>query len=210
MGVYKRAMSLRKGKYSHVIDKLPKLVGVELERRDLVEAVKAEILAPLTDGETPSRELDLARITNTISQHIQEVMQLLKRSTVDRHWASEFARAYADARDLRDRIKEWESSANLLVEVFQMLMIDQMEQEGITSMKLSSGRPITTFEEPYAQVQDREAFRAYCEGDSDLRRKMSLPWQTTNMFVKELLLAGEPEPPGVVCFARTVVRLGSE
>lgn len=201
-------MAPRKGKYSHVIDKLPKLVGVEPERRDLVEAVKAEVLAPSIDGETLSRELDIARAMNTISKHVQEVMRLLKRSTVDRHWASEFARAYADARDLRDKIKEWESSANLLVEVFQMIMVDQMEQEGITSMKLASGRPITTFEEPYAQVQDREAFRAYCEADPDLRRKMSLPWQTTNSLVKELLLAGEPEPPGVTCFAKTTVRLG--
>ena len=62
----------------------------------------------------------------------------------------------------------------------------------------------------FLQVVDREAFRLWCDADPDLRRKMTLPWQTTNSLTKQLLLDGQPEPPGVTIWAKTTVRMGSE
>jgi len=39
---------------------------------------------------------------------------------------------------------------------------------------------------------------------------MALPWMSTNALVKEMLLRGQEEPPGVTVYARTIVKLGSE
>ncbi|MCR4300852.1 MAG: hypothetical protein NUV51_04515 [Sulfuricaulis sp.] len=198
-----------RGKYSHVIDKLPRLGMVEPERRDLVEAVKAEILAPPDDGENLPWVLDLDRALDMIETHVRELLRLVKRSTAGRPRAAEFARAYADCRDMAARIGEWESSLNLLTEAFQQLMVDQMEVEGVTSMKLVSGRPVSTYLEPYAQVTDKETFRLWCVAQG-LERQMALPWGTANALTKARLLEGEPEPDGVTCYAKTKVRLGGK
>jgi len=198
---------MAKGKYSHVINTLPRLGMVEPERRDLVDAVKAEILAPATEDENLPRDLDLDRALGMIEGHIRELLRLVKRSTAGRPWAAEFARAYADCRGVTARLGEWGSSLNLLLEAFQQLMVDQMEVEGVASMKIA-GHSVSTYLEPYAQVTDKEAFRVWCVAEG-LERQMSLPWQTTNALTKARLLEGEPEPDGVTCYAKTKVRLGS-
>lgn len=227
-------MAKRTGKYAHIIDSLPRLPGVDPDRRDLVEAVKREILAP--PGEHEIIRMRVSILSN-IEELFRELLKDEKRTAAGRPWAAEFARAYAECRAIKDRLSEWESSLNLLIEAYQWLMVDQMEVEGISSMKLSNGQPVSTFQEPYAQVTDKEAFRVWClsqrewvpkiedgvvvvgedglpvmvpEGARIYERMMALPWQTTNAITKELLLNGEAEPDGVTCYAKTKVRLGGE
>ena len=98
---------------------------------------------------------------------------------------------------------------NLMLDAYQSLMVAQFEAEGISSLKLSTGQPIVTYEEPYAQVIDKDAFRLWCIKQG-LERSLVLPWQTTNKITKDMLLAGDPEPDGVTIYAKTRVRLGSE
>lgn len=110
---------------------------------------------------------------------------------------------------------ELRKRANVILEAYTQLMTDQMEVEGTTSLKLAEGRGVSTFLEPYASVENQEAFREWCfkpaeEGGGGLARKMALPWQSTNSLAKEMLLRGDDLPPGVKVWAKTKVRLGSE
>lgn len=219
----------KKGKYAHVINTLPKFPG-EVERRDIVEAVKQEIKnAPALLTEHTVEEL-----VDEMDDSFKYLVDILKRETGGKQHAAEFGRVYAELRSIKDMISSWESDVNLLLEAYQWLMIEQMEVEGLTAMRLANGQPVSTFDEPYAQVVDKEAFRRWCMTPADecmvcgrntsdheherhevhpgggLERAMSLPWSTTNALTKERLLAGEEEPDGVTCFAKTKVRLGAE
>lgn len=224
-------MAKRGGKYASVVGKLPKLSMVEPERKDIVEAVRAEVLASAGSFEydkelaqcgfkdesaeaiaaSLQREAqnDVPRLVSLINDCVKRILLFEKRSTAGKPWASEFARVYAELRDVADKFDAWQSSINLLVEVYQQLMTDQFEVEGITGLKLDNGQLISTWQEPYAQVVDHEAFRQWCIKQG-LERKMQLPWQTTNALTKKRLLAGESEPDGVTCWAKTRVRLGGE
>jgi hypothetical protein len=234
-------MAKRPGKYAHVIDRLRPL-GIEPERRDLVESVKQEILnaTPLDAQRVPLREL-LSEMTT----RVRHIIDIEKRSTAGKPYAAEYARAYAELRAVKDIVGEWESSVNLLIEAFMWMMTEQMEVEGTTALTLANGQPIHTFLEPTAKVDDPEVFRQWCMAPVDICmtcgrdneypnsyvhepnddgtfpdgkhafkpgggmiNKMALAWASTNALTKEMLLAGEPAPPGISTWAKTVVRLG--
>lgn len=197
-------MAKKPGKYAAVIGRLPAM-GIDPSRRDAVTQAQEQIkAAEKIDG--PTQEDTLYRIRGAVDY----LIALKKSQTAGRPYAAEYARAYAECRAIRDKIAEWDGAFSLLVEAYQWLMISQMEVEGTTSLTLANGQPIHTFQEPYAKVEDPEKFLAWVMEDPDLRRKLTLQWQTTNKLTKDRLAAGEPEPPGVTCWAKTTVRLGSE
>ena len=84
-----------------------------------------------------------------------------------------------------------------------------MDTEEISSIKLDSGRSISTWMEPYPQVTDAEAFRLWCI-ENGLERSLRLWPSTTASLVKQRLMDGKPEPPGITIYAKSVVRLGSQ
>lgn len=229
----------KKSKYSAVIGTLPAL-GIDPSRREAVTATQEQIKNSPDELAGPSMQEILADISDSIDY----LVNLKKRQTAGRPYASEYARAYAECRAIRDKIAEWDAAFGLLVEAFQWLMIDQLQVEGLKNLTLDSGAHITTYQEPMAKVDDPEAFRRWCLAPSDvcmtcqsfeddhrpaagddaalygsdghvfkpgggLANKMSLHPGTTNTLTKDMLFAGEPEPPGVSVWAKTVVRLGA-
>jgi len=200
-------MAKRPGKYAHVVNTLPKFPGDDPERRELIERVKAEIIAPPNEEDLHIQDV---RVTvENLEKMLKVIISAEKRAAAGKLYASEFARIYAELRWLRDRIGTWDDSVGLLLEAYQVLMAEQMENEGISSLTLSNGQPVSTYLEPYAQIVDKEAHRLWAV-DQGLERQMVLPWATSNSLAKQMLLAGEPEPPGIKIFAKTKVRLGSE
>ena len=199
-------MATKRGKYASVVDHLPRLPGVEPERRDVVQAVKDQILLPPQPDDPDG---SLAACLGDADVAVEEALHLLKRTTAGTVRAAEFARAYAEVRAVKAQVDEWAKSVNLLLEAYQWLMVEQMEAEGVSSMRLTNGQPVSTYLEPYATVVDKEVFREWCIKQG-LERKMHLWPSVTNQLVKEMLLAGEKEPPGVTTFAKTKVRLGAE
>lgn len=97
---------------------------------------------------------------------------------------------------------------NLVLETYQVLMVQQMDVEHLESMRLSDGRGVSTWEEPYAQIKDKAAFNKWCWEEPDLKEKMSLASQTINKLTKDRLAAGEEPPPGIEVVAITKTRLG--
>lgn len=204
-------MARKPGKYAAVIGKLPKLPMVEPERRDIVEAVKKTILESSPEDDTfdpDSVQMSLPELLDVMNEHMKDLISLEKHATGGKRYASEFARVYAELRKVADRLESWQSNINLLMDAYLDLMVEQLEVEGISSIRLANGQPVTTYPEPYAQVVDKEEFRLWCIKQG-MERDMHLHWGKTNSMTKEMLLAGDPEPPGVTVYAKTRVRLGA-
>jgi hypothetical protein len=194
----------RPTKYAHVTKDLPRLPTVEPERRDIVVAVQKEILDPTTDGHlTP---LQAANIRYTLQKGIRELLQHEKTACAGKPYAAEFARVYTELRILKDDVTDWLSSIQLLLDAYQELMCNQFEAEGISSLRMADGGSVSTFSEPFAQVRDREAFRQWCLANG-FQLEMHLHPSKAQAILKELLLAGETEPPGIEVFAKTMIRL---
>lgn len=155
----------------------------------------------------------LPRMLGTEPEYQQKVEAVKAAMSADpdyqRH-ATWLAQEYAGIRDEKEQIQVALSECNLRLEAVTQMMAEQFEVEGLSMLKTDTGRRISIYLEPYAQVADKAAFYDWCMADQDLRRKMALPWASTNALTKERLLAGEPEPPGVTIFAKTTVRMGSE
>lgn len=237
-------------KYAHVVKDLPKL-GIDPDRKAIVTAVQAEILAPVGNIDDDPAALPplehvrmLAMLVDDVTKSMNGIIKLQKRATFGRRWASELARAYVECRNLREQIDEWGKLMGVLVEAYQWLMIEQFSVEGVSMMRLDNGQPVSTWDEPNAKVEDHAKFLEWCLTPADtcmtckskahehiqnvdtfelqgadghtfaegggLQNKLQLHWGVTNAIVKERLLLGVPEPPGVVAYALTKVRLGSE
>jgi hypothetical protein len=199
-------MAGRPTKYAHVTRTLPKLPLVEPERRDIVEAVKAEILAPPSENNGHLSQREVVNLQFEMQQRIRRLLQHLKVATEGRSQASEFARVYTELRVLKDDITTWLQSTQLLLDGYQDLMLAQFENEGLSSLRMLDGGSISTYSEPYAQVKDREKFRQWCLHNG-FQLDMHLHSSKTQAILKELLLAGETEPDGIEVFAKTMVRL---
>jgi hypothetical protein len=203
------------GKYAHITPNLPPLPPVDETYQQRINEVKSKILnyVPTSqEGQAPTpffttleeEEQDYDEVRKELSQ-IEDSVNVVEDTMLEvcrgRRTATGFARAYHELRNIADFIDKQESRLNLLLEAYTALLIDQFEVEGSTSVRLDDGTSVSVQYEPYAQVQDREAFRQWCVKEG-LERSMTLPWQTTNALVKDKLLAGQPEPPGIKAFTR--------
>jgi hypothetical protein len=197
-------MASRPTKYAHVVGSLPKFQSVEPERRDLVDRVKAEIReAPDDDYNVCAQARSSMREADTA---VEDAFILLKRAVAGKLHASAFANAYAEVRHAMDIIASWKSSAQLLLDAYESLMIEQMEAEKLASLRLDSGASVSTYSEPFGQVRDKEAFRQWCVANG-YENQLQLWPSSMNAIAKERTLAGEAPPDGVEVFAKTMVRL---
>lgn len=119
--------------------------------------------------------------------------------------ASLLAAKYVAVRKQKAEVNKLLRDVNLELEAYGQLISDAFEREGVTNMKLAAGVRVESHLEPYAQVTDRDAFRLWCI-EQGLERSLQLPWGTTNSLVKERLVAGAPEPPGVSAFMKSKVK----
>ena len=198
-------MATRPGKYASVVGTLKKLDAVEPARRDLMNAVKEEMLVP-SDNRDFNLDAQARTSLHAANEYVTDLLALVKRLAANKPHAAGFAAAYADARVVLDAIGDWKSSAQLLVDVYESLMLERMEAEGLASLRLESGASVSTYSEPYGQVVDKEAFRLWCVANG-YEKSLQLWPSTMNSLAKERTLAGEPPPAGVEVFAKQMVRL---
>lgn len=201
-------MAFRPTKYAHVVKNLPKYLGDDPDRLALLNAVRDQIMAAPNEVSDANWNIS-ARLLNTaagLQVHVQQLLETAKGAAIGPKNSSTIARAYADARILLDAITEWKSSAQLLVDAYERLMTDKMEEEGVASLRLDSGAAVSTYVEPYGKVVDPVAFRAWCVANG-YEQKLQLWPSTMNAIAKERTLAGEAPPDGVEVTAKTQVRL---
>lgn len=229
-----------KGKYAHLTPNLPKLPVGEPERQAVIDAVRLEILEPPKADDPPLSLLEVN--IEELGDITENIIGILKRATQGQRYASVFSLVYVEARLVKEKLKNALSDAQVLLDAYEGLMIEQMTAEGVRSQKLADGHNVTTFEEPYPQVEDKEAFRLWCVAPADrcmtcggpqgehfeaveasnvlygtdghkfkagggLVNQLQLWPGTMASLVKEMLLSGEPEPPGVTTYSKTTVRV---
>lgn len=119
--------------------------------------------------------------------------------------AGYLAARYAALRAEKDVLDEASSVVQLKLDAIAQMVIDQYEAEGLTLLRLDDGQKVSIEYQPGAKVEDREKFRLWCIANG-LERSLALHPSTTLSMVKERLLAGEPEPDGIVVTSRTTVK----
>lgn len=152
--------------------------------------------------------LILPRMIGVKPTYIDKVTALRKEIEADpeykRH-ATVLAGAYADLRREAEEKAAELSEIKLRLATVMLMMTDQFEIEGdISSMTVAHGDRINTHYEPHLIVEDKETFRMWCLNQG-LERDMVLPWAKANKLLKDMKLAGEPNPPGGQCYARPKV-----
>jgi hypothetical protein len=188
------------------VQNLHRYDAVEPARRDLMNTLSAEMLAAPVDEGDFNIAAQTRTLTGAIDAQVTALLALVKRLATARQHAAGFASAYAETRVLLDTIGDWKSSAQLLVDVYESLMLDAYEAEGVASMRLENGASVSTTQEPYGKVVDKEAFRVWCIANG-YEQSLQLWPASMNAIVKERTLAGEAPPAGVEVFAKTLVRL---
>lgn len=191
-------------KYAHIVKNLPPMPDEDPGRRELLDRVKQEILSAQPDDQLSDDGVHA--LVKQMSANIAAILEHEKTAVAGKPYASELTRTYIQLRILKDIIKDWLSSTHLLFEAYEELMLSQLENEGLTTLKMSGGGGITTFAEPYASVEDSEAFRLWCLANG-FEHDMHLHPMRRQSLVKEMLLNGEPEPPGIKTFAKTIIRV---
>lgn len=196
----------RRGKYAAITDKLPRMPLVEPDRQQIVEVVQQSILKPEVTHVLAAQTTNIDTKLKQAEALLHDVNAAIVGGTNGKRWASEFARLYALVRHVRERVGTLDSLFSVTEEAYKVLMVNQMEVEGEDSIRLTDGQLISTYPEPYAKIVDRDAFREWCI-QQELGRQLQLPWQTTNSLLKQRLIAGEPEPPGIEAHSITRISL---
>lgn len=160
------------GKYAHVINTLPKLLGKDAARQDKINAIKDAIK--------------------------REIPDIINNAAVA-------AKGYIALRVEQAEHDAAGSEISLRLEAHTQLMLDAFKSNDQSSAKIGE-YGVSTYEEPYAQVEDKEALRLWCLANG-YENRMALAWGTVNTITKERLLEGEAEPDGVTIYAKPKIRL---
>ena len=189
-------------KYAAVMANLERFTGGEPAYQEKVEAVKAEILNRKEEfGYEQVSRSEVEERLEALSRDLGALYDLMIASPAGKRQAVALAEAYRQCRLVKDALDKATADTELLLEAYTKLLVDQYEVEGVMSLKLVTGESISDQPEPYAQVEDRDAFRQWCL-DNGLERSLMLPWQTTNALTKDRLLNGLSEPDGVKAFVK--------
>jgi hypothetical protein len=116
------------------------------------------------------------------------------------------AARYRALRDERDVLERTRSVLDCRIRATEQLIEDSFSANGLELVRLADGSSVATEVEPYGSVEDPDMVRAWAMKHG-LSAKLSLPWQTLNSELKEMLLTDGTVPPGVKLFVRTKVVL---
>jgi len=175
---------------------------------DEVAAIALPDAPPFRITKGKYKGLVLPRMIGVKPSYLDKVVALRREIERDPDYAqhaSVLASAYADLRREAEEATAALSEIKLRLAAVMLMMIDQFEVEGdISTLGLANGDSVRVHHEPHLIVEDKEQFRLWCI-EQRLERDMVLPWAKANKLLKEMKLAGEPNPPGGQCYARPKV-----
>lgn len=115
------------------------------------------------------------------------------------------------AKELRKIIRSKEeletqiSELNVKIEALNQMLVDELEDEGITKFTLPEG--LTTYQEQrvYVAIQDKEKFYEWIDANG-LDDLYTVHSSTASALVKERLENGQELPPGAAAFLKASIR----
>jgi len=187
------------GKYEEVLKDLLRLPTEDKNRQyqlDQIKKLLARQAEEEAEGEVDNKTIDLQETPGfEIRLNGKEPQDL--------------ARLYRDLRAYKTAFEERESKLNLVIEAVAQMIEMVYESQGISSLKLTDGGSVSSQPEPCGVVKDKEAFRKWCL-ENGYEHSMTLPYQTMNSLVKEMLLEGQELPAGIEAFFRPKLVLRSK
>ena len=118
------------------------------------------------------------------------------------HLAMLFAQHQARKHDLEEQI----SDLNIGIEAISQLIVESLEGEDISSVKLDSGATVYLSYTPYPSVEDREKVMEWIKKNK-MKSLLSVNYQTMKAMVSEQLAAGKPTIPGIKVFLKSQARI---
>lgn len=103
---------------------------------------------------------------------------------------------YASARAEKDRLEELISAQNLIIEAMQQELVDMMEAEDFTTVKIGAGMSISIKDDIYCTVKDKPTFMRWIS-ENDMEDLLSVNYQTMAAMAKSRLIEGQPIPAGI-------------
>lgn len=206
---------MQKGKYAHITPHLKRL-GAELDGdpkyQERVQQVKLAAMAPHENAPQNAEAVSVRLMVvdgamDDADEELKAAFEVLMHVCSGRQHGVELARAYVTLRVMKDKVKGWLSTVNLMLEAYAQLMTDQLENEGVSSLGID-GRPLSFFDEPYSKVVSKDDVRQFFMNDKLLQPSLQPMWQTLDSLNRKRLLAGEDVVPGTEVYARRKIRLG--
>jgi hypothetical protein len=178
------------GKYTKYKSSLPRMIGGAPPEdaggtnfwNDEVEQIKARIKA-----------------TGTVRDPLDED-EALPGATKE-----QLSGLYLRLRELRDDLEKRSKHINKTVEAIQRLLVERLESDGASSVRLADGGGVDLDDQPYSSVEDPRKFIAWVKAQG-MEDMLTLHWGTMNATVKQRLEAGLEPPPGVKVFLKTSIK----
>jgi hypothetical protein len=142
-------------------------------------------------------ELDPAPQDQTWQQRIN-----VKKSKFNGVGLGALGEAYNKKREQKERLEEDLGDVNTELEALSQLMLSKMEDDGLQNVRLADGSTIYINDRPYCQVQSQEDFLRWIR-ETQREELLSVHYQKMNSLVSELLIEGQPPPPGIKAFLKT-------
>lgn len=180
-------------KYAKLKGKLPDAPIDDISRQEKIDAIKDAIRSEETHTpESLARAYHMARFGRQPGLF----------STMERQ-------AFISALGV-EGIDELLSEAQRILEAHEQLLIESYETDergwgeygaSESTVRLPSGSSVSAQWEPYPKVEDKERFRQWCVKNG-LEQSLQLWPSTMASITKQYLMAGQPEPDGVVAYGR--------
>lgn len=139
-----------------------------------------------------TNELDYQDRVNDEKNKIREFLSSRGRSCS----AANFGEVLIESRREKDRLEELEKEQNLRIEALNQILVELLEGEDYTSLKMTNGVSLTIKDDVYANVENKEIFYNWIE-EQGLDDLFSVNYQTMASMVKTKLIDGLPIPPGI-------------
>lgn len=120
--------------------------------------------------------------------------------------AKGFGIVYLEARKEKDRLEKLIKEQNLLIEACTQELVDVLEGQNYTSVKLDNGVSMSIKDDVYCTVKDKTAFYTWID-ENDLRDLLTVNYQTMSSMVKTKLIDGEQIPDGIATYFKQGVTL---
>jgi hypothetical protein len=98
--------------------------------------------------------------------------------------------AYDEVRQEKEALEHAVGELNVQLEALTQLLVERLEDAGLTSIKLETGGSFLLMDTPYASVKDKQKCREWFE-QHDQRELLNVHTSTLNAFIKSRLETGE-------------------
>lgn len=112
---------------------------------------------------------------------------------------------FDELRKEEDKLNDDLAVNAVMQEAITQMVVDILDDEGITKFTLPDGRTFYQEQAVYVSVQDRESFYNWLKTNG-LNDVFTVNYQTAASIVKERLETGQEVPPGAAAFLKTKLK----